>query len=390
MCGLRSPWQTSEAMVPTVPNERRRWGIASLSRKLRRGYHDELPTHRAGFTLVELLVVIAIIGILIGLLLPAVQAARETVRRTQCANNLRQLGLAVHSYHDVHQKFPSGKAIDYRTSVPGAPVYARWSIHSQLLPFIEQNNLYDHIDFRLPPETPGMAGPVINFMPAYQNPGRVNSVACRTLVSTFLCPSDASSVFGDWPGQNNYYANQGTSFLCDVSENQPSTIAPRELANGPFYYLSTKRFGDIKDGTSNTVFFSEKRRGNGTADPQTDMLTMPNTNTLEATYTACMSLNPATATPLTSRQGYSWVMGEMCCTTYNHVAPPNSTTCAGIGFPGNMSNMAMQVPPSSFHSGDGVNCMMGDNSVRFAASHIDLTVWRAMGTVNGRESFEAD
>jgi hypothetical protein len=254
------------------------------------------------------------------------------------------------------------------------------------LPYIEQDNLYKSIDFAFPPETPGMAGLVINFMPAYQNPGRVNAAACRTAVGLFICPSDPAPLPGDWPGQNNYYANQGSNFLCDLSESQPSTIAPGAVSNGPFYYLSRNRMASLTDGTSNTVLFSEKRRGTGSPDPRTDMLTMPNTDTLDGTFAACSALNPATATPLTSKQGFSWVMGEMCCTTYNHVSPPNTNTCAGIGFPGNMSNMAMQVPPSSAHPG-GVLCLMGDGSVRFVTNSIALAAWRSMGTMNGGEVF---
>jgi prepilin-type N-terminal cleavage/methylation domain-containing protein/prepilin-type processing-associated H-X9-DG protein len=340
---------------------------------------------RRGFTLIELLVVIAVIGVLIALLLPAVQSAREAARRAHCVNNLKQMGLAVLNYHDVFRVFPFGKGPDYRTTVPGAPVYARWSIHSQILAFIEQGSLYQAINFRFPPETPGMAGVVINFMPAYQNPLRENSVASRTMVATFLCPSDPAPTSADWPGQNNYYANQGANFLCDLSEALPSTIAPAEVSNGPFYYLSRKNIASITDGTSNTVFFSEKLRGEGTPAPRTDMLTMRNTVTLDETFGACMALNPATATPLTSKQGFSWVMGEMCCTTYNHVAPPNSVTCAGIGFPGTMANMAMQVPPSSAHPG-GVNCLFGDGSARFTSSTIHLAAWRGLGTVNGAET----
>ena len=119
-------------------------------------------------------------------------------------------------------------------------------------------------------------------------------------------------------------------------------------------------------------------------NPRSDMFTMPNTNSLDSTYATCSATDPKTATPLTSKQGYSWVMGEMCCTTYNHCSQPNSRTCAGIGFPGNMANMAMQVPPSSRHPG-GVQCLMGDGSVRFVRDTIDLTNWRALGTMNGGE-----
>src|SRR5262249_12408859 len=266
----------------------------------------------------------------------------EAANRLQCQNNLKQIGLAMHNYHDAYKVFPSGKGKDYRASVPGAPVYARWSMHSQLLPYLEQQNLYNSINFSFPPETPGMGGTVVNFMPAYQNPGRVNAEACRTVVKLFLCPSDPAPLPPDWPGQNNYFASQGTQFLCDLSEELPSTIAPGEKPNGVLYYLSKVRISDIPDGTSSTTLFSEKIRGQGFPDPRSDMFIMSNTNTLDQTYQTCNSLDPNTATPLTSKEGFSWVMGEMCCTTYNHVATPNTRTCAGIGFPGNMANMAMQ------------------------------------------------
>jgi prepilin-type N-terminal cleavage/methylation domain-containing protein/prepilin-type processing-associated H-X9-DG protein len=334
---------------------------------------------RSGFTLIELLVVIAIIAVLIGLLLPAVHKVREAAHRTECMNNLKQMDLAVTHYHDEHKQFPFGKGPSYG----GAPVYARWSVHSQLLPYLEQNPLYQSIDFTKPPETPGMGG-TIPFMPAYQNPGRVNANACRTRVNGFLCPSDPVTEPGDWPGQNNYYASQGVQFLCDLSAALPSTIAPGETPDGPFHYLSKTRFASITDGTSQTAFFSEKRRGTGTPDPRTDMFTMPNQSTLDATYTTCMGLNPATATPLTSKQGFSWVMGEMCCTTYNHVSRPNTRSCAGIGFPGNMANMAMQVTASSGHN-NGVNVAFGDGSVRFITNDVSLANWRAMGTMNRRD-----
>jgi prepilin-type N-terminal cleavage/methylation domain-containing protein len=339
-----------------------------------------MSSRRAGFTLIELLVVIAIIAILIGLLLPAVQKVREAASRAKCLNNLHQMGLALHNYHDVHQRFPAGKGPSYA----GAPVYARWSIHSQLLPYIEQGPLYQSIDFNSPPETPGMAG-AVPFMPAWSNPGGINAAASRTYVPAFICPSDPTQVDGNWPGQNNYYASQGVQFLCDLTETQLSTTAPNERPDGPLYYLSKVKMTDITDGTSNTAVFSEKLRGKGTPDPKTDMKIMGTQTTLDAAHATCQGLNAQTALPLTSKQGYSWVMGEMCCTTYNHCSPPNTITCAGTGFPGNMSNMAMVVPPTSAHPG-GVLVSFGDGSVRFVPNTVSLQGWRAMGTVRGGET----
>jgi prepilin-type N-terminal cleavage/methylation domain-containing protein/prepilin-type processing-associated H-X9-DG protein len=339
-----------------------------------------MSAKRPAFTLVELLVVIAIIGVLVALLLPAVQAAREAARRTQCVNHLKQISLALHNYHDVHLVLPFGKGAGY----PGQAGYARWSAQALFLPFMEQVNLQGTIDFNFPPETPGMGG-VINFMPAYQTATRVNSVPCRVRIPGFLCPSDISPV-GDWPGQNNYAGNQG-SWLCDRSDAPAaaSDNAPGETQPGMLYFLSKVRMADVLDGLSNTALFSEHLRGSGNPSRRSDMFVIPHQTSLDATYQTCTFLNAATATPLTSKWGWSWVMGENCCTLYNHVAPPNSNTCAGFPFPGTMTNMAMQVPPSSYHPG-GVNMAMGDGSVRFCTSTVALDVFRAVGTRAGGEA----
>jgi hypothetical protein len=255
-----------------------------------------------------------------------------------------------------------------------------------LLIYIEQGNLFNSINFNLPPETPGMAG-AVPFMPPYQNPNRENMTASLTQVATFLCPSDGPPL-GTWPGGTNYTANQQT-WACDLSENFPSTNAPGEVPRGIFYYNSSVTVANVTDGLSNTAYFSEKIRGTGAPNPKTDMLIFPNQTSLDATYQVCTTLNVLAAPPLTSRQGMSWVMGEMCCGLYNHVAPPNQTTCAAPNFQGNMANMAMQVPPSSLHPG-GVNVLMGDASGRFVKSTVDVQTWRNLGTRNGGEIISAD
>jgi prepilin-type N-terminal cleavage/methylation domain-containing protein len=344
---------------------------------------------RSGFTLIELLVVIAIIAVLIGLLLPAVQSAREAARRSQCLNNLKQIGVAISNYESAFRVYPFGKGLNYLASLPSAANYARWSGLSQLLIFIEQGNLFNSINFSLPPETPGMQGAVA-FMPPYQNPNRENMTASLSQVATFLCPSDQPTI-SSWPGGNNYTANQQTT-ACDLSENFPSTQFPNEQPRGIFYYNSSVTPAKVTDGLSNTVYFSEKIRGDGTPNPKRDLLIFALSaaqNTVDAAYQACQALNPLTALPLTSRQGMSWVMGEMCCGLYNHVAPPNQASCAAPVFTGTMANMGMVVPPSSLHPG-GVNALMGDASARFIKSTVDLQTWRKIGTRNGGEVVSAD
>jgi prepilin-type N-terminal cleavage/methylation domain-containing protein/prepilin-type processing-associated H-X9-DG protein len=331
----------------------------------------------SGFTLIELLVVIAIIAVLIALLLPAVQQAREAARRTQCKNNLKQIGLALHNYHDAFNVFPFGKGASYASP---AAAYARWSQHAMILPYIDQAPLYNSINFSDAPSTPGMGG-VVNFMPAYTSAS--NNGPSQAFIGAFLCPSDLAP---NGPGQNNYVGNQG-SWLCDRSDypGSPSDVSPNETQPGVFYYLSQVRMRDVIDGSSNTCFFSEKIRGQGIPNPVSDLFVIAPQTSLAGTYSTCQSINPATATPLTSKWGYSWVMGENCCSQYNHVAVPNSYSCAGTGFTGTMTNMAMQVSPTSRHTG-GVHVLMGDGAVTFVSSNIDLNLWRAVGTRNGSET----
>ena len=184
-----------------------------------------------GFTLVELLVVIAIIGILIALLLPAVQAAREAARRSQCTNNLKQVGLALHNYHDTFKTFPSGNIED---TVPADGIGAyRTNAWVRILPFIEQQAAYDLWDFR------------------FDLDATQNTPARRTPVDTYFCPSKPRS---DRASSNEAYGDYAFSTGTGTVHS-----ANRYYWKGLFNTNSVCRFADITDGTSNTIAAGEKR-----------------------------------------------------------------------------------------------------------------------------------
>lgn len=204
---------------------------------------------RRGFTLVELLVVIAIIGVLIALLLPAVQSAREAARRSQCSNNLKQIGLSLHTYHDVNKKFPAGAYWG------GASSAWRGSIYIRLLPFMEQQNLYDQ--FNLNAATDGQTGPD-------------GKPLVSTVVQTLICPSDTNaSLLGD-RSIHNYCASAGPTVRGNNSScSCPNTwntyaLGPYDSTTdlaGPFNRRHTEtRMAECTDGLSSTIFFGEVRR----------------------------------------------------------------------------------------------------------------------------------
>ena len=202
--------------------------------------------------MIELLVVLAVIGILVALLLPAVQLARETARRASCQNNLRQLGIALHSYHDRHRLFPPGTQLaDYRTST----VSKSYSWHTMILPDLEQRSLYNDFDF------------------AIDCQDQTHRHLTRTQLPVFLCPSDPQSgsaivvgsgtMAGSWGG-NNYHGVSGTNALTqgyseeECAKQDPSSQSKYRVHSGMFYENSSVALHDLADGTSQTLMAGER------------------------------------------------------------------------------------------------------------------------------------
>jgi len=220
--------------------------------------HPHSMSRRRGFTLVELLVVIAIIGILVALLLPAVQAAREAARRMQCTNNLKQMGIALHNYHDTYKTFPPG-GIECGGAVNGPcnSTYGRrqlttWTLC--ILPFMEQQPLYDQYDFNL------------------GNTDAANAAVCQTFISSYLCPSDVRTNVLSRPGsgpQRFEYAPGSYRSVSGVTRtrggphfDEPNTL--NSLDRGLLHVVygngarwSTERMADVIDGTANTIMVGE-------------------------------------------------------------------------------------------------------------------------------------
>ena len=317
---------------------------------------------RRGFTLIELLVVIAIIGVLIALLLPAVQAAREAARRAQCVNNLKQIGLALHNYHDSRGAFPTNR-------YPLVNNYS-WSAISQLLPYMEQVQLYSAINYSISRIDPG------------------NSTATAIGVGIFVCPSDSTSQVPFGQAATNYRANEGANIIHTYGASDTSGVnASLPPPDGPFYAEKSYRIADITDGTSNTGAFGEMRIGdqlNSIATEKSDIFN-PGTSppTLDQSIIDCQTMD---WTDLT-KQGWSyggtpWAWGTAPCSVLKMEATPNTRSCM-FG-----ANSRFLTTATSKHPG-GVNLLMCDGSVRFVKDTVSVTTWRALGSRNLGEVISA-
>ncbi|MDB5342890.1 MAG: hypothetical protein JWP89_1267 [Schlesneria sp.] len=328
---------------------------------------------RLGMSLIELIVAMSIVALLIALLLPAVQQLRQSNRMLSCKNNLRQIGLALHNYHDAHRVLPFGLGSDQDgdSASKGSGEARRYSCHSQILPFLDVASVYTQIDFNIAPFEP--------YFSAQTGPnGEVgkNGAAAKTRIPVFVCPSDLDRMPYVW-GRNNYRSCAGSKWGGRTSD-------------GMFNQNSSVSLGDVRDGASMTAMFSERCKGTGSRkqrDYSTDMYGIGSQQLEPEFIEYCQSLTPGTSSIVKTQDvdgGQTWLEGNMNWTRYNHLLRINSTACKN-----SLTWYGVSMPASSMHTG-GVNVAMADGAVRFVSENISIDVWRALGTIAGNEPNIAD
>lgn len=326
-----------------------------------------------GFTLIEVLVVIGVIGIVVSLMLPAVQSARESARRLQCENHLKQIGIALQNYEAAVGSFPP--SVLYSISASDIHGYSYASIsspHAMLLPQLEMADLYDSINFSTP----------YIWLNDIEARG-TNVTAASVTVEVFLCPSDGLTMPMPY-GPNNYRANAGLCGAC-LAENVASKPDSHTDESGAFTAEGTKSAA-FTDGLSNTLCFSEKLVG-GMRDytPNRDWIQVPDELMPHHLVSWIEWLNLCSDMrsnyKATTDSGRTWLIGGAAHTTFFTAAPPNSSIpdCGSLWDAGTGIFAAR-----SRHPG-GVNAMMTDGSVRFFRNGIDPAVWHALGSRSGGE-----
>ena len=367
------------------------------------------PERRRGFSLVELLVVIAIIATLVGLLLPAVQGARESARRIQCSNNLYQLGRAIHAYHDVNKRLPVTTTAAASQGGACGKGFQSWLAH--LLPQIEETALNDSIDYSI-----GMMDQCNLSSPsAYQaltiSAGHPNARAAATRVGLFLCPSDdhgsrtSDAVGSALTAPGSYAGNigwvRGSTGIGGASGPPGKHNGAMPIANprAPKAWHAEKiSFKDFSDGLTNTALVAERRVASGQATTTPFGRFLPPGTPVSLQSSCGGSAGVARSQPawvpycgnsghgdvkFSLPHGRAWITGwTLAANLYMHVMPINDRNCHLYGGEDDGSNI---VTPSSSHNG-GVNVLFGDGHVRFVDETIDMPAWWSIGTRNGGEA----
>jgi prepilin-type N-terminal cleavage/methylation domain-containing protein/prepilin-type processing-associated H-X9-DG protein len=331
-------------------------------------------TRPTGFTLVELLVVIAIIGILIALLLPAVQAAREASRRTGCVNNLKQLGLALLNYESAKKRLPSGQLSEFNYAPPTKPGNY-FSVQTQILSYFEEENIRQLFDLN---------------KYVYDDPP--NWTAANSLPNLMLCPTESQRGQPGDGGWSNYHANSGSWAQLKGWDGVFGAVVVEDGIPA----LPGLRLAKIVDGTSNTAFLAEMVNGLAPdiapatgGNPLADCFEFggnpipPGGGALTLAQIRNIFLNKdwkTASVPWSGEwryRGTPWTEGTMWRTWYNHLLPPNSVCWHTDSW------WKLISPASSYHPGV-VNVAMVDGSVQNVSNDVDVEIWTEMGTRNGR------
>lgn len=322
---------------------------------------------RSAFTLIELLVVIAIIAILIALLLPAVQQAREAARRSTCKNNLKQLGLAIHNYHDVHNAIPMASGRD------GGLGGRRQSGYVGMLPYIDQTPLFNLCASGGP--AAHVNGSANSFAGFSFVPWDNNHVAVRANIPLLQCPSDGNTTEQNPRGKCNYMFSRGDS----IWDNNPSWNGNGGRGLRGFFVggqnggnAGFRRFRDVTDGLSNTIAMGERIKAKpGGRSPKLGAIQRgPAQSVYRSDASQCLNLLDANGDYISTNigrwAGTRWMDGAPAFTGMNTVFGPNKAGCTDPG--GDQRDGIF--PPSSHHSG-GAQVLMGDGAVRFISENID-------------------
>ncbi len=357
-------------------------------------------SHRQrGFTLIELLVVIAIIAVLIALLLPAVQQAREAARRSQCKNNLKQFGLALHNYHDAHKAFAPRQSGSGGSNTPGLG-WARtaYAGHMYLLPYLENQGRFKDVMGRVPHPVPWDTVVFVG----------------KSAPAVFDCPTDSGRTDPVAPtrtaGLNSYAYCAGDTIAYSKTQLVTGATAPLNTrpTRGMFGVLQCYGLTDCKDGSSNTIAMAERPRaetaprGRGLVVPVASPIAPLACSALFNRSTQQYVINALPATD--SAPGYRAYGGQSFFVAFSTVLPPNSASCLDASdFAGMSEHWAGALASAgSWHSG-GIHALMSDGATRFINNSIDTGnlsaalpaingsgrspygVWGALGTRNGRE-----